>query len=977
MKGFLYGQTEYNLLNNAIHLKDYIQSAVTNHFSFLSITDTNLYGCYKFYCECVKNHIKPIIGLEIKYHDEDGFESILLAYAKTNLGFQNLLKINTYLNTNESPTGIDFLQDFQKDLMIISVYNESIFERLFYSKAYSELDEKLMRWNQQFDFYIGYSYTNRLDRLNSNQEFKDYAQKKQIRCVPIHQCRYLKNEDSLIYESLTKIAGKPKTIETYEDYSFDNNPQESEELDCLVNSIHCELFLKQTYLPKYPNTNGVSAMEYLKALCQKGLSRRLQGQVSSNYQNRMMYELSVIDKMGYADYFLIVWDFILWAKKKSILVGPGRGSAAGSLVAYCLGITDIDPLKYGLLFERFLNPERISMPDIDTDFPDDHRDEVIQYVKSLYGEKHVCHIAAFNTFLMRSSIRDLGRILKMDNYRLDEMIKLIDSHQDYDALLEEFKGRKDVYNFLYIVRGLEGLPRHISTHAAGIIISSVELDNIIPLEEGLNGLYQSQLEASDLEKIGLLKMDFLGIRNLTMINSMIQQIPNFSISQLRNVPLADKMTFDLLQRADTLGIFQLESEGIRRVLVNLKCESFSDLVAVLALYRPGPMDNIAEFIARKHGKPFQYIHPILEPILKETYGIIVYQEQIMMIAQKFSGFSLGQADLLRRAVSKKKESELKELKEAFIRGALQNGYPQVVAVKIYEYILKFANYGFNKSHSVAYGLLCYQMAYLKAHYFHVFISKILNNVIGSTQTMQSYLQYAKAHGVMAYKPNVNISTTIFEIYQSNLFLPLQTVHSIGETIATDIVKERHQNGLFKNYNDFKSRTKISSAALEALIYAGALDGFGMTKRQMIESKEKNDEILNRHLEDQIIDDREFDFKILREKEKEYLGFNLTYDLFVDIDQLHRKYQVGWISPMSRRAIINFTVIKEISTKKKDKMLVGTLSDGKMIYDFVIFPSDYQSNRRIDTDCLYLIDFKIEMDQKSHQNKLILKNVMQV
>ena len=942
MKGFLYGQTEFNLLNNAIHLADYIETAKRNSFTFLSMTDKNLYGCYKFYQKCIEHGIQPIIGLEVEYIDDDNFHSKIIVYAMNNLGYRNLLKLSTYLNTNEVPNGLSFLEEFKENLAIISVFNESILERLFISHGFDELNDKLKELNHSFDFYVGYSYTNRLDRKNSNQEFKTYANARNIKTIPLHNCRYLIHDDVIIYEALTQIGGTPVIVKEYEDYSFDENPFMTEELENFINRIHLELYPKKFYLPVYPNTKGASALEYLTMLCSKGLYRRCKGNVPPKYQQRLNYELSVIDKMGYSNYFLIVWDFILFAKKKKILVGPGRGTGASSLVAYCLGITEIDPLKYDLLFERFLNPERISMPDIDTDFPDDHRDEVIQYVNQLYGAKHVCNISAFNTFLVKSSIRDLGRIRKVDSARLNELIHLVENTTDYAQLLETFKNRdnKD-YEFLYIVKGLEGLPRHISTHAAGVIISSMVLDDVIPLQEGMNGLYQSQFEATDLEKIGLLKMDFLGIRNLTIIDEIIKQIPDFSIEKLRQVPLDDKKTFALLQNADTLGVFQLESDGIRRVLQKLKPEKFDDLVAVLALYRPGPMDNIDEFIARRHGKPFTYLHPILEPILKSTYGIIVYQEQIMLIAQRFANFSLGQADILRRAISKKDEVQLKKQEQSFILGAIQNGFSKEVAELIYDYFLKFANYGFNKSHSVAYGVLSYQMAYLKANYFNVFISKILNNVIGATKTMVGYIQYAKSHNVMTLKPNVNISTHIFEVRKMGMFMPLQSIHSIGEAITFDIVNEREKNGLFKNFQDFKNRIRPGESMLEALIYAGALDCFGISKKQMISAKDSFNEIFIKHLEDMIEDTSEFDFKHLQQKELEYLGFNLTYNLFENIEAKHLKYHATYIQGYAGKTIGTFEKLKKVLTKNKEEMVVGSFSDGRSLVSFVLFPKELE------------------------------------
>ncbi len=978
MKGFLYGQTEFNLLNNAIHLADYVETAKRNSFTFLSMTDKNLYGCYKFYQKCIEHGIQPIIGLEVEYIDDDNFHSKIIVYAMNNLGYRNLLKLSTYLNTNEMPNGLSFLEEFKENLAIISVFNESILERLFISHGFDELNDKLKELNHSFDFYVGYSYTNRLDRKNSNQEFKTYANARNIKTIPLHNCRYLIHDDVIIYEALTQIGGTPVIVKEYEDYSFDENPFMTEELENFINRIHLELYPKKFYLPVYPNTKGASALEYLTMLCSKGLYRRCKGNVPPKYQKRLNYELSVIDKMGYSNYFLIVWDFILFAKKKKILVGPGRGTGASSLVAYCLGITEIDPLKYDLLFERFLNPERISMPDIDTDFPDDHRDEVIQYVNQLYGAKHVCNISAFNTFLVKSSIRDLGRIRKVDSARLNELIHLVENTTDYAQLLDTFKNRdnKD-YEFLYIVKGLEGLPRHISTHAAGVIISSMVLDDVIPLQEGMNGLYQSQFEATDLEKIGLLKMDFLGIRNLTIIDEIIKQIPDFSIEKLRQVPLNDKKTFALLQNADTLGVFQLESDGIRRVLQKLKPEKFDDLVAVLALYRPGPMDNIDEFIARRHGKPFTYLHPVLEPILKSTYGIIVYQEQIMLIAQRFANFSLGKADILRRAISKKDEVQLKKQEQSFILGAIQNGFSKEVAELIYDYFLKFANYGFNKSHSVAYGVLSYQMAYLKANYFNIFISKILNNVIGATKTMVGYIQYAKSHNVMTLKPNVNISTHIFEVRKMGMFMPLQSIHSIGEAITFDIVNEREKNGLFKNFQDFKNRIRPSEFMLEALIYAGALDCFGISKKQMISAKDSFNEIFIKHLEDMIEDTSEFDFKHLQQKELEYLGFNLTYNLFENIEAKHLKYHATYIQGYAGKTIGTFEKLKKVLTKNKEEMVVGSFSDGRSLVSFVLFPKELKSLKtELEYNQLYRIEYTMRMDQKSNQNQLIIKNVIE-
>lgn len=977
MKGFLYGQTEFNMLKNTIHLTDYVKTAAEQGFSFLSITDKNMYGSYKFYKECIKKAIKPIVGIEISYSDEDMQKSTILVYALNNEGYQNLLKISTLISQNE-PENLSFLMPYHENIAIISVLNTSALERYFISNAMNEFDHLLESLNQFSHFYIGYSYKNRLDRSANNQRMKEYCERKRVKSLPIHQCCYLTNDDIMVYETLRKIGGENIVVEPHEDYCFDINPFECEELDYFVSQINLDLYNKKISLPKYPNTKGATSKDYLGALCFKGLQKRLRGEQNSTYEKRLNKELGIIHTMGYDDYFLIVWDFILYAKKKNILVGPGRGSAAGSLVAYCLGITEVDPMKYGLYFERFLNPERVSMPDIDTDFPDDCRDEIIQYVKSVYGQKHVCNITTFNTFLLKSSIRDLGKIMKMETNRLDEIVSMVENTGDYDALLDKFTQREDLYRFLYIVKKLENLPRHISTHAAGVILSDLELDEIIPLQAGDNGLFQSQFEASDLESIGLLKMDFLGIRNLTLLEQMIHDIPNMSPAKLRDIPLDDKRCYELLKNADTLGVFQLESMGIRNVLRKVKPNNFEDLVAVLALYRPGPMENIDEYVARRNGKPFKYLHPLLEPILRETYGIIIYQEQIMKIVQKFAGFSLGEADILRRAVSKKKESELQALEKNFIAGALKKGHSKEIATQIYNYILKFANYGFNRSHSVAYGLLCYQMLFIKAHYFTIFIANTLNNVAGATKTMLEYISSAKQHNVKVMAPNINISTSQFKNTKNGLYLPFQVIQSISANIAEQIVAER-QNGLFESFKDFKKRCFfLDSFILEALIFAGALDVFGKSKKQLMDLKEYNDEVINKYLEGKIEDNSEYSFAHLRNKELKYLGFNIQYNLFHNVDMLQKKFNAQMlqtkISQGMHVAIVQFEKVKEVITKKGEKMVIGLLRDENNFIDFVMFPSDYSKQTcELGDDVLYCILYTIDYDSKTSKPKAILRS----
>ncbi len=968
MKGFLYGQTEYNMLNCTNRLEEYIAYAKKYSFDFLTITDSNLYGHYKFYKKCMEAGIKPIIGLEYSFRTEDQNLSKVLLYAKNRNGYQALLKITSLNKTN----GIETIQDifpYTSDLICVFVFNDSFLERLFYSHEFEILNEFCLNLRQNIKcFYIGISYTNQLDKLKINKEMEEYANSNGISCLPIHQCKYLMNRDVALYEALTAIGGREIKISAFEDYSFEINPLPDERIDDFVRQIHLELFSQRVTLPKYPYTKGVGSKEYLSALCHKGLQRRKT--TDAVYYSRLEYELNVIDKMGYNDYFLIVWDFIKYAKQNEILVGPGRGSAAGSLVAYSLGITEVDPIVYDLLFERFLNPERISMPDIDTDFPDVDRDRVIQHVKEVYGTDHVCNISAFGTFQVKSSIRDLGRIRKMETRRLEQIIDMVEQY-GFNEMIEKYHG-DELAEFLYIARGLEGLPRHISTHAAGIILSALPLDEIIPLQEGINGLYQSQLESSDLEEIGLLKMDFLGIRNLTIIDNIMKELPNFDMTVLRNIPLNDRKVYTLLQQADTLGIFQLESVGIRNVLTKLQPTCFEDLVAVLALYRPGPMENIDEYVARKHGKSFSYLHRDLEPILKSTYGIIVYQEQIMKIAQVFAGYSLGEADVLRRAVSKKDSTTLMELKKDFIRKSIQKGYDEKVAGSVYDLIFKFANYGFNRSHSVAYALLSYQMAYFKANYFPVFMANILNNVIGSTRTLFSYIKYARTRGLITYKPNINISTTSFVSTKSGIYMPLNTIFSIGDTVAGNVINERNKNGVFKSFKEFKQRCGfLSASAIEAFIYSGALDVFGQTKRSMMNVSSNEDELFMKYIDDVKAEEKEFDFKVLKEKEWKYLGMNLEYNVFNHIEPLISKYKTiplkNAIMNKDNRLLICFKQIKNVTTKKKEKMLVGTIEDSSGQSRFVLFPKEYsQFKEDLILDELYLILGRLEKDNRNEE-----------
>ena len=969
MKGFIYGKTEYSLLGCYVKLENYIKRAQEAGFDFLTITDNNLCGNYKFYELCLKNNIKPIIGLEYKVLEIDNTYSKVLAYAKNNEGYKELLNLASKIEVLKKED-LDTLYEY-KNILFIYVYNDS-YLNVLYKKDKELFNNKINELKKLNNFYIGYSYTNRLDKLSENEEIYNYAKENNIGIVPIHELLYLDSNEHIYYEALRKIDGADTKIEDYEDYSFIDDPNKDDDLDNFVNQINLDLFNNKIALPKCPNVKEDST-KYLKALCYKGLQKR--NCYYDNYIKRLEYELNIIHKMGYDDYFLIVWDFIKYAKQNEILVGPGRGSAAGSLVAYTLGITEIDPLKYDLFFERFLNPERVSMPDIDTDFPDVDRNRVIEYVRDLYGKNHVCNITAFDRFKTKLSIRDLTRICGMPKDKADKIIDMVEEY-GMDELIKKYEGDEVMSYVLDTARALEGFPRHISTHAAGIILSGEPLNNIVPIFVSNNDiLYQSQLEASDLEKIGLLKMDFLGISNLTMIDGMMRD-SNLSIKDLRNIPLDDKKVYDILSEGDTLGLFQLE-RGITNVITKLKPNRFDDLSAVIALYRPGPMQFIDEYIARRHGKKFTYINKDLEPILKSTYGILVYQEQIMQIAQKFAGYSLGEADVLRKAISKKKEDTLKSLEDDFISRTIKNGYDKALAIEIYNMIFKFANYGFNKSHSVAYALVAYQMAYFKANYFAQFIINILNQSLGDVNKNASYLKYAMINGVKVFKPNINVSSNKYIFNSNGIFIPFINIKGCGEAIASQIVEER-KNGLFKSFSDFKARCPfLNQKLIEAFVYSGALDIFADTKKSMIDNLTNQDELFLEYLDGVVKSKEEFDYSYLKDKELEYLGMNIEYSIYNNIDQKLIKYKAIKLKDAKLgsevRLLIEFVDVKTIKTKKNDRMLVGELQDETKKIRFVIFPNVLNEiSDKIISNNLYLIKGKYENDNKGFNSVIIDK-----
>ncbi len=977
-----YLQSEYSLLKNTIPLVAMVERAEANQYTWLALADDNLHALYRFITQCEKAHIKPVIGLKLDVI-YNLYETSFFAYVKTQKGYENLLALA--LKKTQEKLTYQHLVDHQEGLIFITSGNDSIVTKQIMSDDLIEAQHILTIFKKDIkNLYLGLC----LDTLDLEMKVAPHltqlAEQNRLKLLPLHQTSYMSDDEKEAYEALLKIGKNDTELPKDANYKFLDQqelqalfidyPYVFDNADEVVKNISFEWQTPRFDMPVYETKNATSEA-YLKSLAIIGLKKRLADQKVNHqaYQQRLMYELNVIHQMGYDNYFLIVFDFVRYAKQHDVLVGPGRGSAAGSLVSYCLGITDVDPIKYDLLFERFLNPERITMPDIDMDFPDNRRDEVIRYVQEKYGKQHMISIVTFGTFALKSSIRDIARVMAIDPQRVTGIIKRVINHEidetDYELM-----------RLLSVSKKIEGLPRQTGTHAAGMILAKQDLTKYLPLQMDSNGYYQSQWEASDLEKLGLLKIDFLGIRNLAIIHDVVQMIkiknPQFVLT---DIPLNDAKVYDCLSQADTNGIFQLESAGMRAVLLKLKPRDFEDIVAILALYRPGPMDHIDTYIARRNGAPFSYLHQDLEPILKSTYGIIVYQEQIMKIAHEFAGYTLAEADLLRRGISKKNHDILETERVRFIAKCKAQGYSQSIAKEIYDYIVKFADYGFNRSHSVAYSMVAYQMAYLKVNYYEMFMTVLLSNVIGNSQTTYDYIQDIKRHGIKVLPPDINESTDCYILTEKGIRLPLTQVKNLGKIQVARIMEERSRN-TFKDYQDFKSRlaSTLNAKNIEMLIDTGALDCFGMNHHTMIEHRDTasaNYEVFMKDFKMKAYE--ELPFSEMAEREKLALGFNLTYHPLVVHQNYIDNHQLDKLSDIRQKSQIKalgfVSSVKEITTKNGKKMAFVTIEDGETKIETTLFTKIYATYEKE----IYNQEIKIFVIKENHyQNKksYILQNV---
>lgn len=964
----LFNKSNYTMLSSLLKIDDIVNFAKNNNISSIALTDTNMYGTMEFIKKCESNSIKPIIGLELILEDFN-----ILIYAKNYEGYKSLIKLSTI--QNERKVVLDDLKKYNKEVISILPFK--------YNKYYDELGKIYL------DLYLGFS--------NKEELKESLIITKNI--VFLRESLYLNKQDKKVLPYLYCIRDG-KTQDNINDYIVDNfelnitdidelsNKEGLENTVLISNKCNIEFPEKENLLPIYDCDDP---KKYLFELSKKGLSKRLNNEVNDTYKNRLLYELNVINEMGFSNYFLVVYDFIRFAKKNKILVGPGRGSAAGSLVAYSLGITDIDPLKYDLLFERFLNPERKTMPDIDTDFPDNKRDLVIEYVQSKYGKKRVSGIVTFGTLAAKQVIRDVSRVLNIPTYKVDALTKYIPnmSHEKLEDIYKNnpnFKAKIDSDSILTdmykIAIKLEGFPRHTSQHAAGIVMSKVDLDEVIPLTKSDN-MYLTSYSMEYLEDLGLLKMDFLVLKNLTLIDNIINDIKNIHGVEIEfnKIPLDDKETLKIFTEANTSGIFQFESSGMRNFLKRLKANSFDDIVAAIALFRPGAALNIDSYIKRKHGEEkITYLDPSLEKITKSTYGFLIYQEQIMQLANVYANYSLGEADILRRAMSKKKKELLQSEEDKFIKKSMENHHSMQQAKELFNLVLNFAGYGFNKSHSVVYSIIAYKMAYLKAHYKTIFFSNLLTNVIGSSTKTNEYIMEAKSNGIEVVKPTINESSSNYIVKDNKIIYPISNIKGLG-IVATETIEKAKANGPFTDIYDCFSRLYIegiTKKVFEDLIMADTFKEFNINRATLMYNLDSlyNYAELTKDIDPSLVakpvieEQKEYNDEYLLEKEKELFGFYLSNHPTTQ----YRKDNPYCITLNKVEENFNKTVdvlivvdkIKVINTKKGDKMAFLSGSDETSSFEFTLFPKIFTLYQEISKGDLLKIRGKVEKRLDEYQ-----------
>ena len=892
----LHVHSEYSLLDGMSRIKDLPVRAKELGMKAIALTDHGvMYGAVDFYKECKKNDIKPIIGCEVyvaphsrfdKEAGRDNGYNHLILLAKNKTGYQNLSKLVSLSFVEgfyyKPRIDLEILEKYSEGLICLSACLAGSLSRAIIQDN-MEKAEEIALWHKRVfkdDYYIEIQHNGLRQQIMVNQKLIQLARKLDIPLVATNDAHYLKKEDSYFHEVLLCIqTGKRMSdedrmrFETQEFYI--KSPEEmadyfSEFPDAIENTVkiaekcNYDFEFGVTKLPNYDVPEEYAThLDYFKDLCYKGIKNRYGEKPAEEVMSRLEYEISVIDKMGYVDYFLIVWDYINYAKSVGIPVGPGRGSGAGSIAAYAIGITDIDPLKYGLLFERFLNPERVSMPDFDVDFCYERRGEVIEYVERKYGKDHVSQIITFGTMAARMVIRDVGRVLDYPYSETDKLAKMIpmEVHITIPKALEQNREFKELYEsnpsvkqLIDIAIKLEGLPRQASTHACGIVITKDPVDTYVPLYVN-DGNISTQYTMNLLEELGLLKMDFLGLRTLTVISDTEKLVKqNRGIDVEYDKEMNDPKVYKLWANGESIGIFQFESQGMTNFMKELKPDCLEDIIAGVSLYRPGPMDQIPRYIKGKQNPGHnEYTHPALEPILNVTYGCMVYQEQVMQIVRELAGYSLGRADLVRRAMGKKKLDVMAKEREYFINGqvdengnvlvpgCVRNGIDKESANKIFDEMAEFAKYAFNKSHAAAYSVVSYRTAYLKTYYPEEFMAATLNSFLGNLDKVPIYIYECKRLNIGILKPDINKSFTKFTVQDKKIRFGLGSIKNVGISAIETVISERERNGEFESFTDFCERIQsgtVNRKCIECLIKAGCFDEMNQTRATLLASYER-------------------------------------------------------------------------------------------------------------------------------------------
>ena len=1073
MKDFvhLHLHSEYSLLDGACRIPQLVARAAQLGMKSLAITDHGvMYGVIDFYKACKNAGIKPIIGCEMytakRSHNDkdprlDAEQGHLILLAENNTGYRNLVKLVSLGFTDGFyyKPRIDYeqLAQYSEGLIALSSCLAGDIPQLILDHRYEEAKELALRLEAimgKGNFYLELQQNGLREQQIVNAQLIRLSRETGIPLVATNDVHYINREDAKTQEILMCIQ-TGKTIEDPDRMRFETDafylksademwehfaayPEALENTVRIAERCSVEITFGQLHFPSYDVPEGYTPFEYLKLQCDLGYRRRYGD--SNEHYGRLEYELSVINQMGYVDYFLIVWDFIKYARDNGIMVGPGRGSAAGSLVAYCLGITNVDPIKYDLIFERFLNPERISMPDIDIDFCYERRQEVIDYVVKKYGEDRVAQIITFGTMAARAAVRDVGRALAIPYNEVDRVAKMIPMvpgrHITIENAIETNPELRNLYNQSEVIRemldmamSLEGMPRHASTHAAGVVISSRPITDIVPLYRN-EDLISTQFPMNTLEELGLVKMDFLGLRTITVIRDTVNLIRDHRGIEIDidNIDYEDQAVYEMISRGETAGVFQLESQGMTQFFRELMPTSMEDIIAGISLYRPGPMDQIPRYIRNKRN-PELITYPTekLKPILDVTYGCMIYQEQVMRICRDLAGYSLGRSDLVRRAMSKKKKDVMDAERKNFvygladddgnilIPGAIRNGVDEKTAHMIFDEMMDFASYAFNKSHAAAYAYVGYQTAWLKCHYPVEFMAALLNSFVGNLGKVSQYVRECRRMGIEVLAPDINESMGGFSVSRGKIRFGLAAVKHVGESLVRSVIEERDRNGPFRNFVDFCERMEgreLNKRAVESLIKCGAFDSFGIYRSRLMASYEKILERVSARKKNMMTgqfslfdvmpdEDRtdeiewpqmeEYDKRLLLAMEKDMLGLYLTghpLDMFEDLIREHvthfsYEFEVSeegqpHESKLSDNQFVRIagivTDVKTISTRNNRLMAFVTVEDLYGQVEVVVFPNVYEEcSSFLENDAQVWVEGRINL-KEDEQAKILANHI---